>query len=130
MFHLQKDRRVELNFDPGLNPGETISNDRLTELFRCSPQGGMRRSLTTNTLVLVSDHTRGIYEDRWVNEILHYTGMGLKGDQNIDAAQNKTLAESNLNGVDLFLFEVLDAGHYLFRGQVQLCDAPLPGRTA
>jgi 5-methylcytosine-specific restriction enzyme A len=83
----------------------------------------MRRSLKTNTLVLVSDQ-RGIYEDRWVNDVLHYTGMGLEDDQSIDAAQNKTLAESNSNGVDIFLFEVFDAGKYMFKGQVQLSGAP------
>jgi 5-methylcytosine-specific restriction protein A len=113
-----------LNFDPALNPGDTINNDRLTEIFRCSPQGGMRRSLTTNTLVLVSDPTRGIYEDRWVEDVLHYTGMGLEGDQNINFAQNKTLAESNSNGVEVYLFEVIEAGSYLFRGRVQLTGAP------
>ena len=113
-----------MNFDPGLMPGDTINNDRLTEIFRCSPQGGMRRSLTTNTLVLVSDHTRGIYEDRWINDVLHYTGMGLDGDQNIDSAQNKTLAESTSNDVNVFLFEVFDAGKYIFQGQVQLYGAP------
>lgn len=115
---------MKLSFEPGIKPGDTINNDKLTEIFGCSPQGGMRRSLKTNTLVLVSDHTRGIYEDRWVNDVLHYTGMGLEGDQSIYSAQNKTLAESNSNGVDIFLLEVFDAGNYLFQGQVQLSGAP------
>ena len=40
--------------------------------------GGMRRSLTTNSLVIVSDHTKELYDDKWVDDVLHYTGMGKK----------------------------------------------------
>jgi 5-methylcytosine-specific restriction protein A len=115
---------VKLPFDHGLNPGDTIINSQLTDIFKCSPQGGMRRSRRTNTLVIVSDHTRGIYEDRWIDDILHYTGMGLAGDQRIDGAQNKTLAESQTNGVEVHLFEVFEAGNYIFRGQVELANEP------
>ena len=68
-------------FEHGLNPGDTIINSQLTDIFKCSSQGGMRRALRTNTLVIVSDHTRGIYEDRWIDDTLHYTGMGLEGNQ-------------------------------------------------
>jgi 5-methylcytosine-specific restriction protein A len=50
--------------------------------------------------------------------------MGLEGDQKIDGAQNKTLAESQTNGVEVYLFEVFDAGNYIFRGQVELADEP------
>jgi 5-methylcytosine-specific restriction protein A len=85
----------------------------------------MRRSLRTNSLVIVSDHTRGIYDDRWVsNGILHFTGIGLKGDQDIHLAPNKTLAESRTNGVGIFLFEVYEQGKYLFRGRVRLHARP------
>jgi hypothetical protein len=75
-----------LPFEHNLNSGDTINNSQLTDIFKCSPQGGMRRSRRTNTLVIVSDHTRGIYEDRWIDDILHYTGMGLEGDQRISGA--------------------------------------------
>ena len=84
----------------------------------------MRRALQTNTLVLVSDHVKGIYEDRWVGNTLHYTGMGLEGDQRIDATQNKTLAESSANGVGVFLFEVFETGKYVFKGEIQLAGIP------
>jgi 5-methylcytosine-specific restriction protein A len=115
---------VKLPFEHRLNSGDTINNSQLTDIFKCSPQGGMRRSHRTNTLVIVSDHTRGIYEDRLIDNTFHYTGMGLEGDQKIDTAQNKTLAESRTNGVEVFLFEVFQAGNYIFRGQVRLADAP------
>lgn len=113
-----------MSFEHGLHPGNVIDNTQLTDIFKCSPQGGMRRSLQTNTLVLVSDHVKGIYEDRWVGDTLHYTGMGLEGDQRIDATQNKTLAESSANGVGVFLFEVFETGKYVFKGEIQLAGNP------
>lgn len=42
--------------------------------------GGMRRSKTTNTLVIVSDYTKGIYHDKWIVGVLLYNGMGKNGD--------------------------------------------------
>ena len=113
-----------MEFNPNLNPGDVLSNDQVVELFKCSPQGGMRRALKTNSLVIVSDHTRGIYEDRWIGDKLHYTGMGLEGDQQIGSTQNKTLAESTTNGVNVFLFEVFETGKYTYQGQVHLSESP------
>jgi len=48
--------------------------------------------------------------------------MGLAGDQRLNFSQNKTLAESHSNGVDLFLFEVFEQGKYVFQGEIQLVD--------
>ena len=86
-----------------------IDNYQLCEIFKCSPQGGMRRSHRTNTLVLISDRTK-LYDDRTVNEIYHYTGMGQKGDQQLKS-QNKTLAESKSNGITVHYFEVMTKGN-------------------
>ncbi len=88
-----------------LKPGTVLDNAGLCEYFGCSPQGGMRRSLKTNTLVIISNHVESIYEDRWIGDELHYTGMGQVGDQELKS-QNKTLAESHTNGVSVHLFEV------------------------
>ena len=89
-----------------LQVGTILNNEELCEFFSCSTQGGMRRSHTTNTLVIVSNHIKSIYDDRWLEETFHYTGMGTKGDQSLDFSQNKTLSESNENGVSVHLFEV------------------------
>lgn len=78
-----------MSFKHGLRPGDCISNKQLIEIFKCGVSGGMRRSHKTNTLVIVSDHTKSIYEDRWVDGIFHYTGMGLEGDQSLEHAQKK-----------------------------------------
>ncbi|WP_235713410.1 HNH endonuclease [Bacillus mycoides] len=106
-------------FNTNLAQGQIINNQQITYIFKCSNQGGMRRSHATNTLVIVSDRTK-LYKDRKEGGIFHYTGMGRKGDQSLSFAQNKTLAESNTNGVDVFLFEVLNPTDYTFVGQVVL----------
>lgn len=113
-----------MRFQPGLQPGDIIDNQRLVEIFHCSSQGGMRRSHQTNTLVIVSDHTRSIYEDRWIDNIFHYTGMGQHGDQSLTFMQNKTLAESNQNSVNVHLFEVFAPGKYTYMGRVELAGRP------
>ena len=84
----------------------------------------MRRSHKTNTLVLVTDYTKGLYHDKWIGGVLHYTGMGKRGDMDIHWSQNATLAESGSNGVDLHLFEVIDPGQYIYCGRVQLVAQP------
>ncbi|MDD2959654.1 MAG: hypothetical protein PHR92_14230 [Lachnospiraceae bacterium] len=49
---------------------------------------------------------------------------GKSGDQDIHWAQNATLAECAHNGVDVHLFEVIDAGEYIYCGRIELVDKP------
>ncbi len=111
-------------FNPGLKIGQIIKNADIVGIFKCGNMGGMRRSRTTNTLVIVSDYTKGLYHDKWIGGVLHYTGMGKSGDQDIHWAQNATLAESDYNGVDVHLFEVIDAGEYIYCGRIELVSKP------
>lgn len=105
-------------------PGSTLNNDELSATFLCSPQGGMRRSTRTNTLVIVSNHVESVYDDRWINDVLHYTGMGQRGPQSLEFHQNKTLNESRTNGVSVHLFEVFTKRVYTYIGEVVLADDP------
>ena len=107
-----------------IDQGEEINNQQLCALFKCSPQGGMRRSKTTNTLVLISNHNESVYDDRLIGDIFHYTGMGMEGDQRLDFAQNRTLAESQKNGVEVHLFEVFKKRQYTYIGEVMLAKEP------
>jgi len=107
-----------------LKPGDILDNQGLRDTFGCSPQGGMRRSHETNTLVIVSNHVVSIYDDRWIDDVLHYTGMGSTGDQSLEFAQNKTLTNSNDNGVAVHLFEVFVDREYTYIGQVHLSGEP------
>lgn len=104
-----------------------MNNEEITRIFGCAPQGGMRRSHKTNTLVLVSDHTKSLYEDRWEGNVFYYTGMGQEGDQ-ILRSQNLTLAESKNNGVEVHLFEVFEPKKYVYIGIVELTEEPYQER--
>lgn len=111
-------------FHPNLKIGQVVENEAIKTIYQCAFMGGMRRSRRTNTLVLIADHTRGPYFDNWMGNTLHYTGMGKFGDQDIEYKQNKTLAESDHNGVELHLFEVLRPKEYTYRGRVVLAGKP------
>lgn len=111
-------------FNPGLTIGQTLKNADIVYTFKCGNMGGMRRSKTTNTLVIVSDYTKGIYHDKWIGGVLHYTGMGKSGDQDLYWAQNATLANCSHNGVDAHLFEVINAGEYIYCGRIELVEKP------
>lgn len=107
-----------------LKQGQILFNEELCNLFKCSPQGGMRRSLKTNTLVIVSNHIKSLYDDKWIDEVMHYTGMGASGDQSIFFAQNKTLANSEANDIEVHLFEVFKSQEYFYQGIVKLIAQP------
>lgn len=115
---------------PELVRGHTYKHDEVVKLFKISSQGGMRKSNRTNSLVLFSKHSenteRNPYADFWQDGLLHYTGMGLTGDQSLNVAQNRTLNESATNGVDIHLFESSKKNQYTYRGKVRLAKEPYP----
>lgn len=110
-----------------LMPGTVLNNKQLCEIFRCSPQGGMRKSNTTHTLVLITNHVESIYSDVWNDDVLHYTGMGQKGDQDLDSMQNKTLNNIDSNGINVHYFEVFKDKEYTYSGR--LIKAAYPYQT-
>ena len=107
-----------------LKPGDILTNSELANYFKCGTQGGMRKSNQTNSLVLISNHLKSLYDDRWIDDIFHYTGMGTKGDQSLDFMQNKTLVQSINSDISIFLFEVFEEKKYTYIGEVQLTSTP------
>ena len=70
--------------------GNTYTNNEIASTFKCSNMGGMRRSLETNSLVLIVKHTNPLYDDHWTEEgILNYTGMGTKIDLRVCYQEEK-----------------------------------------
>lgn len=106
-----------------LKVGSIFTNKDIYVTFQCGNMGGMRRSRSTGTLVIISDHTK-MYDDKWYGNELHYTGMGKIGDQVLEGNQNKTLAESDKNGVEVHLFEVFKATQYVYQGVFTLSGIP------
>ena len=108
-----------MRFKPPFEIGDVVSNGQLSDAFGVGNMGGMRRSKKTGTLVLISDNTKGLYSDQWKDGVLNYTGMGKIGDQTLSGNQNKTLAESDTNGVEVHLFEVFERTRYTYTGVVK-----------
>lgn len=94
------------------------------EIFKVGNSGGMRKSTKNNCLVLISDHTRGIYDDKWYGNEIHYTGMGLTGNQSLDYMQNKTLYNTHNTNTILYLFEIFWKKQYTYQGIVELLKEP------
>lgn len=40
--------------------GQKVTNSEIISEFKCGNMGGMRRSKATNSLVIISDHTKGL----------------------------------------------------------------------
>ena len=87
-------------FDTKLKLGQVVDNKELMHIFKCGNMGGMRKSNKTNALVIISDYTKGLYNDKWTGSILHYTG------------------------IEVFLFEVFEPKKYVFGGRVELAGEP------
>jgi len=107
-----------------LKSGEILNNSELSNSFKCGTQGGMRKSNQTNSLVLISNHLKSLYDDRWIDDIFHYTGMGTQGEQSLEFMQNKTLAQSKKINISIYLFEVFEDKKYTYIGEVELADSP------
>ena len=108
-----------------LIPGTVLSNNDVTRIFKCSDQGGMRRSHKTNSLVLISTVDRSLYHNHWIDKsTIHYTGMGQEGDQDLMWSQNKTLLQSTTNGVNVYLLESSKPRQYTYQGKVELFQNP------
>lgn len=111
---------------PDFHVGEVYTNHDIVDAFKCGNMGGMRRSKLTNSLVLIAKYDGCYREHDWDEgkQILNYMGMGKTGDQSLDYAQNKTLAKSRENGVNVYLFENPANGEYLYCGEVELATDP------
>lgn len=107
--------------------GDSYTRDEIMASFKVSGQGGMMRSHATNTLVLISNHSKSLYDDHWYGGVMRYTGMGQIGNQNLYHAQNKTLLESNKNGITVHFFEIFKdtiKRKYVYKGIVKLVGSP------
>jgi len=115
-----KSGRADRQLTPAtVAPGMVLSNDEVSTAFGVGNAGGMRWSSANNLLVIITDHTKALYDDRWDEDILHYTGMGRIGDQTL-TGQNLRLAEQRVRGVDVHLCEVFQKNEYQYKGRVEL----------
>lgn len=106
--------------------GKVYKRDDLISAFGGSFMRGMNICKKTNTLVLISKHTKHRqYGDQLSNnsEQIVYTGEGLKGDQTMTGA-NKALYYARENNIPVHLFVVFKETQYTYYGLVNLSDEP------
>lgn len=108
-----------------LEIGKIYSNSEISNTFKCDYMRGMRPSKSTNSLILIAKHNNPLYDDHWTYEgILNYTGTGKIGDQSLEQAQNKMLAQAKKLGIKVYLFESFKDNEYYYDGQVELVNEP------
>lgn len=106
-----------------VKPGDKLTNTQMSRSFGVGNGGGMRFSSENRHLVVVADHTKGLYEDRWEEDVLWLTGTGPLGAQRL-IGQNKRLAEQPDTGLTVHAFEVFRRNQYVYIGEVSLAGAP------
>ena len=57
-------------FNPSYETVCIHTNNDIIQEFKCGKMGGMRISEITNTLVIISNHTKGLHEDKLYGDIL------------------------------------------------------------
>lgn len=103
---------------------KVLSNNEIMEKFKCGCEGGIRKSKTTKTVVLVNNRIKNIYPNVWQNGILYFSGAERSGDQVIDKGLNKSLLSAFENDWPVYLFEVSEPKKYTFLGRVELFEEP------
>ena len=112
---------------PVFKVGDQVSHKDIISTYKCGNTGGMLPSNKTKTMVIISDYTKGLYHDKWVEGVLHYTGTGKVGDQQITGNpgyKNGILYNSKTNDKEIHLFIVLKSTVYTYCGAVVLDGDP------
>ena len=102
-----------------LKTNEVVTPSRLADLFQVKTLKQSRFIKETNTLVLVSDYTKGDHPNKWIGETLHLTG-----NHKITGSIYSKLADSRTNGVAIHLFQVMNPKEYTYSGLVKLAGDP------
>ena len=103
---------------------KVLENKEIAETFLCSNQGGVRKSKRTNTIILLAKFDNCSYKHRRDGDILYFTGMGKKGDQEMKR-QNKSILNAKEEGFILHLLELYEDKKYIYKGKVELISAPI-----
>ncbi|MGF9741449.1 hypothetical protein ABEX38_29210 [Priestia megaterium] len=69
-----------MSFEHRLHPSDVLTNHELMNTFKCEMVGGMRFPYHENALILISDHTKSLYDDCWISNVFHYTDMRQVGN--------------------------------------------------
>ena len=102
-----------------LNTNDVVTPSRLADLFHVKSLKQTRFIKENNTLVIISDYTKGDHPNKWIGDTLHLTG-----NQKITGSTYSKLADSRTNGVTIHLFQVMNPNEYTYSGLVKLAGDP------
>ena len=102
-----------------LKTNEVVTSSQLANLFHVNTLRKSRFIKETNTLVLISDYSKGNQLNKWIGDTLHLTG-----NHKITGSTYSKLADSRTNGVKIYLFQVMNPGEYTYSGSVKLSGDP------
>ena len=94
-----------------LKTNQIVTPSQLADLFQVKTLKQSRFIKETNTLVLISDYTKGDRPNKWIGDTLHLTG-----NQKITGSTYSKLADSRTNGVTIHLFQVMNPKEYTYSG--------------
>ena len=102
-----------------LKTNEVVTPSQLADLFQVKTLKQSRFIKETNTLVLISDYTKGERPNKWIGDTLHLTG-----NHKITGSTYFKLADSRTNGLTIHLFQVMNPKEYTYSGLVKLAGDP------
>ena len=98
---------------------EVVTPSQLADLFQVKTLKHSRFIKETNTLILISDYTKGTHLNKWIGDTLHFTG-----NHKLTGSTYSKLADSRTNGVTIHLFQVMNPGEYTYCGPTKLVGDP------
>ena len=102
-----------------LKTNEVVTPSQLADLFQVKTLKQSRFIKETNTLVPISDYTKGDRPNKWIGDTLHLTD-----NRKITGSTYSKLADSRTNGVTIHLFQVMNPNEYTYSGLVKLAGDP------
>lgn len=103
--------------------GQNYENTEIANIFKCSNQGGIRKSLKTKSIVIIAKYTDCLYTHENSGDIINFMGMGKLGNQEMKR-QNKSILVAKDEGFKIHLFEMFEDKIYTYAGVVELIDNP------
>lgn len=113
-LYTQIGKPKKIKYDPKIPTGSILSSNDIKNKFDVSSKGNIRKSKSKNLIVIITDHTKPSYSDKWYGNVIHYTLT----------KQNKILVDAIENDMSIYLCEIFEKDKYIFHGKVELIQEP------
>ena len=72
-LYTQIGKPKKIKYDPKIPTGSILSSNDIKNKFDVSSKRNIRKSKSKNLIVIISDHTKPTYNDKWYGNVIHYT---------------------------------------------------------